>query len=114
MAMPTPLRFYAAILSGVPGWTVRLGTFLYFLPYGSDALQRQDDQTYKLSGRYYNSQGTHLSDVQYDLVIKSGSGWHEQCGGWGAADPGYWKPGTYRLQILIDGIEFAEGSFVIE
>jgi hypothetical protein len=75
-------------------------------------LHREDDQTYKLIARYYNSQGTHLQDVPKDLVIKSESGWHEQCGGWNGA--GHWNPDTYRVVILIDGTEFAEGSFVIE
>ena len=28
--------------------------------------------------------------------------------------PGFWTRGTYRVVILINGVEFAEGSFVIE
>jgi Domain of unknown function (DUF3859) len=33
--------------------------------------------------------------------------------GYGWVQPGRWKLGTYRMEILIDGVKFAEGSFTI-
>jgi hypothetical protein len=33
--------------------------------------------------------------------------------GFGAAQPGSWKAGVYRVVIFIDGVEFAEGTFTI-
>jgi hypothetical protein len=40
---PAPLRFFLALHADVAGWTVRLGEFVYFLPEGTDAVQRLDD-----------------------------------------------------------------------
>jgi hypothetical protein len=34
--------------------------------------------------------------------------------GRGSAEPGQWKPGVYHVEILIDGVTFADGAFTIE
>jgi proteasome lid subunit RPN8/RPN11 len=58
--------------------------------------------------------GSLLWEDQEDMVIKLDDerAWYAK--GWGWEQPGMWKLGTYRVEILIDGVKFAEGSFTIE
>jgi hypothetical protein len=78
-------------------------------------LYKVRDHTCQVVAHYYNPDGSLLETIPpYDWVIKanreetalySGRSWEE---------PGHWEPGTYRIEILIDGVKFAEGSFTIE
>jgi hypothetical protein len=72
------------------------------------------DQTFQLAARYYNPDGTSTLTRNQEKAFQKdwktvlcfvGLGWD---------NPGNWKPGTYRAEILIDGVMFAEGSFTIE
>ena len=51
---------------------------------------------------------------QEETFVKSDNEWPSYQWGLGGAKPGFWTPGTYRVEILIDGVKFAEGSFTIE
>ena len=71
-------------------------------------------RTYHMVYRYFKPDGWLLGEVPDEWIMYFGNTRHyHECGlGW--ADPGHWQCGTYRLEILMDGVKFAEGLFVIE
>jgi hypothetical protein len=77
-------------------------------------LYGQRDKRYVVKIHYAKSDGSHLMRHQEEMVVHSDNEWSSYRWGMGAVKPGFWTPGTYRVVILIDGIEFAEGSFFIE
>jgi hypothetical protein len=80
---------------------------------GVKNLQSMTDQTHQLMYRYINPDGSLLGETQSAWLVKSTSAMPSYSWGWGWEEPGHWQPGTYRVAILIDGVEFAEGSFTI-
>ena len=72
--------------------------------------------TYEVLHRYYYPDGSLMRKRQYDDVVFSENQGYSlnsvSASGWDV--PGRWKLGTYRVEILIDGGEFAKGSFTIE
>jgi hypothetical protein len=79
-----------------------------------NGLYRQRNEIYPLNVRYYNPDGSLLWEGQHDRFIKSDNERPSHQLGRGWEEPGWWKVGTYRVEILIDGVKFAEGSFTIE
>jgi hypothetical protein len=77
-------------------------------------LYRQRDKRYLVKIRYAKSDGSHLMNHQEETVVHSDNEWSSYKWGMGAVKPGFWTPGAYRVVIFIDGVEFADGSFVIE
>jgi hypothetical protein len=74
---------------------------------------RQREQVYKVTYGYYTSDGQLQEEYQRDFIVEPDRArwWFSRGCGW--PDPGLWTPGIYRVVILIDGMEFAEGSFII-
>ena len=77
-------------------------------------LYRQRDKRYLVKTRYVKPDGSHLMNHQEETFVKSDNEWPSYQWGLGGAKPGFWTPGTYRVEILIAGVKFAEGSFTIE
>ena len=77
-------------------------------------LYRQRDKRYLVKIHYVKPDGSHLMNHQEETVVHSDNKWSSYRWGIGAVKPGFWTPGTYRVVIFIDGVKFAEGSFVIE
>jgi hypothetical protein len=88
--------------------------FVYYKLTVRNRLYKQRDQTYELVDRYYNPDGSLLAaDPPYNWVITSDTEQTWLTGGRGWDEPGHWEPGDYRVEILIDGVIFAKGSFKI-
>jgi hypothetical protein len=51
---------------------------------------------------------------QYEEVVDSDCKWWRAVSRRGWNEPGKWARGTYRVEILIDGVKFAEEPFTIE
>jgi hypothetical protein len=75
---------------------------------------RQRGQVYNVVWRYYKTDGILQWENQDDFIVKSSWAWCWFSRGYGWADPGHWKPGIYRVVILIDGVEFPEEFFKIK
>jgi hypothetical protein len=50
---------------------------------------------------------------RHEIKIDPGSKVLELTTGRGQEEPGLWALGTYRVEILIDGVKFAESSFTV-
>ena len=72
------------------------------------------NHTFHVVCRYYKPDGCLLGETQDDWVVWFNDMRPYHCAGLGWDDPGQWKCGTYRVEILIDGVKFTEGSFTIE
>ena len=67
-----------------------------------------------MAGRYYNIDGSlWVTDDPRDWVITSDMKQAWFVGGRGWSKPGQWNLGDYRVEILINGVEFAEAKFKI-
>ena len=77
-------------------------------------LYRQRSEIYALKMRCFRPDGSLLQEFQQNRFIKSDNERPSYATGFGQSQPGSWKAGTYRVEILIDGVQFAEGSFIIE
>jgi hypothetical protein len=79
-------------------------------------LERQTDRTYRLMYRYFAPDGSLLGDLDDRPSmwrVQSTSDQPSYSWGRGWEEPGHWQPGAYRVEILIDGVEFAEEPFTI-
>jgi Putative bacterial sensory transduction regulator len=76
-------------------------------------LYKKRRQTFHLAVHYYNPDGALEGKIEDDNSLTSSwTGW--SCSlRWGFDEPGTWELGTYRVAILIDGVEIGEGSFTI-
>ncbi len=75
---------------------------------------RRWNRRHPLVYRYYHPDGSLLIEDSLNGEWKSISNRSYHSWGWGWDKRGQWKPGTYRVDILIDGVELARGSFTIE
>lgn len=71
------------------------------------------EHKHKITGKYYRPDGSLFGATEYQAVVKPDwqNSWHTK--GWGWTEPGHWKNGTYRVEILIDGKKVTEGHFTI-
>ena len=74
-------------------------------------LYRKHDRTYHLTAQCYTAEGKLLWEDRRNWLITSQE--QEPSISWGL-QAGQWTVGIYRVDILIDGEEFAWGAFVIE
>jgi hypothetical protein len=74
-------------------------------------LPQDHNQTYPVRAQCYTPDEKLLWECQHDWVIK---GEEEASISWGWSPPGQWDTGAYRVDILIDGADFAWGAFLIE
>jgi hypothetical protein len=78
------------------------------------SIYRLGAKVYQVKWRYYNPTGSLEWEKQDDWNIRADLSYCYFSRGYGWNKTGNWTPGTYRVEILIDGVEFAEGSFSIE
>jgi hypothetical protein len=71
------------------------------------------DQKITLFYRYYDPEGKlwgSLEDIRdFPADWESGVFWH----GWGWKTAGNWKPGNYRVEVILNNSKIAEGTFYI-
>ena len=77
-------------------------------------LRPEQDQTFLLEQRVYSAHGKLEGQSQHEYVLKANEERWMYPWGFGWPEAGRWKTGTYRMEILIDGVTFAVGSFTIE
>ena len=77
-------------------------------------LHGKEDKTYHVVYRCFNPDGNLLWEKEDDLIIISEYVAPFYSEGFGWDQPGQWKPGTYRLVILFDGVIFAQRPFTLE
>jgi hypothetical protein len=67
----------------------------------------------RVKTQYVKPDGNQLVTQEEDLVVHPDTKqpWYQW--GIGAAQPGYWQTGVYRVVVFIDGVQFAEESFTI-
>jgi hypothetical protein len=75
-------------------------------------LYRERNQTYHVTAQCYTAEEKLLWEDHHDWLIKSEE--QESSISWGWQTPGQWEAGVYRVEILIEGTEFAWGAFLIE
>jgi hypothetical protein len=92
----------------------RTARFIVFELTMRNLLYGQESEIYALTMHYYNPDGSLLWELQQYRFIKFDNEWPCHADGCGVEQPGLWDAGDYRVEILIDGITFAEGSFTIE
>ena len=74
-------------------------------------LYGQQDWTYRVTAQCYTSEDKLLWEDRRDWLITSQK--QEPSTSWGL-EVGQWTAGIYRLDILIDGKDFAWGAFTLE
>lgn len=52
-------------------------------------------------------------DLEWPGQVRRGSASSGLSTGMGTADPGNWRPGTYRVRCTVDGVAIPEAGFVI-
>jgi hypothetical protein len=88
--------------------------FVYVAVDIHNKLYKQRDQTYQVIARCHQPDGSLVGNTPRDYVIKAEWEGALLYWAWGQEEPGSWSPGTYRVEILIDGAYFSEGLFTIE
>ena len=73
---------------------------------------RQCDQTYPVTAQCYTPEGKSLWESHQDWEIKTEE--LEPSISWAWQPPGQWEAGAYRVEIQINGEDFAWGVFAIE
>jgi serine/threonine protein kinase len=68
---------------------------------------------FQVEAVYYQPDGTELVRFAADYRLEADwtTSWHAK--GWGWDDPGQWPPGTYRLDLYVDGQVIASAAFEI-
>ncbi len=68
---------------------------------------------FTINALWYGPEGNILADLPSQRTIQPDwdNSWH--CGGYGAAAPGSWRPGAYRLVLQVNNREVARGSFQV-
>jgi serine/threonine protein kinase len=68
---------------------------------------------FQVEAVYYGPDGTELArfTADYHLEADWTTSWHAK--GWGWDNPGQWSPGTYRVELYVDGQVAASGTFEI-
>jgi len=80
----------------------------------ANLLYKKRDQTHHVWVRLLDPTGGLVWEDQHDWVIDADCEYTWITWGWGNDKPkGHWIRGIYRVVILIDGVERAEGSFTI-
>lgn len=80
---------------------------------GFDFPPRQQRQDFKIEGQYYNVQGQMIGRADLDAHIQPGWDGSHHAHALGDKVPGFWKPGTYRVELFINGSRVASGSFEV-
>jgi hypothetical protein len=71
------------------------------------------DNTVHIQYRYYSPDGSLFGEPAFSHAFPSSWEHGEFWAGWGAAEPGVWKAGQYRVEVVQEGSVVAEGSFTV-
>ena len=77
-------------------------------------LYEQSDRQYAVAVQCYSIDEKLLWEVNHDWLIKAQEQELELVISWELQVSGQWSPGIYRVDILIDELDFAWGAFAIE
>lgn len=71
------------------------------------------DHTHTVVARWYRSNGTRIGQTTQTFRVQSRwyNAWASH--GWGFRQPGRWRPGKYRVDILVDGKIYTRRHFLI-
>jgi hypothetical protein len=75
-------------------------------------LYGQRNYAYHMTAQCYTPEGKLLWESHHNWLIKAAE--EEPSISWGWQAPGQWEAGAYCVEILIDGVNFAWGAFLIE
>jgi len=75
-------------------------------------LYEQSDRQYGVAVHCYSIDEKLLWEIHHDWLLKAQE--QELVISWELQVPGGWSPGIYRVDILIDELDFAWGAFAIE
>lgn len=87
--------------------------YIYFNVTIRNLLYGVRSHTPDILGKFYKSDGTYLGESSAGVLLGSEFDIAYLSNGWGWEEPGYWDPGTYRVDVLIDGAKIAEKQFSI-
>lgn len=62
---------------------------------------------------YHNSRGEVVARQTMHIKIEPSWENSNHCMGWGAVKPGWWAPGSYRVDLFIDGVKVGSSTFDI-
>ncbi|MBP7231165.1 MAG: hypothetical protein KBA28_04470 [Syntrophaceae bacterium] len=115
------IRFYESGPSALPGqnqiysneFAGETSRYIYCHVNMENHLWRQDDRRYTFVWQYIKPGGDHGEKLVLPFTIRKEwkSAW--VVNGWGWEKPGKWPPGSYRVEVSVDGHSFGEGSFTI-
>lgn len=87
--------------------------YIYFNVTIRNLLYGVRSHTPDILGKYYKSDGTYLGESSAGVLLGPEFDVAYLSNGWGWDESGYWDPGTYRVDVLIDGAKVAEKKFSI-
>ncbi len=87
--------------------------FVFYQVEMRNNLYRLFDSDYKLVARYYRPDGSLMNETEAEIEVESGyrTFWYSAARGW--SEPGHWTPGTYRVEVAMDGKNTISGEFEI-
>jgi hypothetical protein len=91
----------------------RTTRYISFELYMNNLLYRKRKQSFQMLARYYKPDGSLLWESHAEWNVPSSMRAFTYSWGLGEDDPGWWKRGSYGLEILLNGVSVAEGSFAI-
>lgn len=78
-----------------------------------DYPKRNSNTTFDLETVWYSPDGSEYGRWTRKFRMEAGWSGSYYSSGWGANNPGTWKPGNYRAAVFLDGQVIAEGSFTV-
>lgn len=87
--------------------------FVYWEMTVRNKLYNVRDQSHTVVALWYRPDGTRFGRTRQTFNIRAGwaSAWVSH--GWGYRTPGRWKPGKYRVDIVVDGRVYVRRNFLI-
>jgi len=75
---------------------------------------KSKEHTHDVVWYYYNPNGSLRGRIQGTFTVKPewATSWIYR--GWGWSDPGNWPVGTYRVKLIVDGIQVGDKTFIIK
>ncbi|MFQ6069998.1 MAG: hypothetical protein ACE5LC_05665 [Candidatus Aminicenantales bacterium] len=87
--------------------------YVYYEVYFRNPYYQVSEHTYHLKARYYREDGSLEGEPEMSYTVPSDWDesylWH----GWGYGDPGNWDPGTYSVELFIDGVRVGKRQFTV-
>jgi len=114
------MKFFEGGYEGVPygqrhyagRFSATSSRYIYW-ELGFDFPPRQQRQDFKIEGLYYNDRNQMIGRADLDAHIQPEWKGSFHANALGNKVPGFWKPGTYRVELFINGSRVASGSFEV-